>query len=150
MRHLNFPRQRPKSAPQQRLTKQQPPPWSGLYQRLQWARKRDRYLRDQPWCLACLIRNEHKSADHADHIISARMLFEYDVIEEYFYDERNFQALCRSCHNGKTANERRRLFRDFRRRTSYFIYPAATASEFRSALEQILARPNTPLSLIHI
>lgn len=68
-----------------------------------WRRVRNAYLAAHPLCEACLPAGRYTTAVDVDHIVPiaadpARRL-----------DAANLQALCRSCHNAKTAREQGRV-----------------------------------------
>jgi len=70
-----------------------------LYGR-KWRAARARHLAGEPWCRQHL-KDElgHVPANEVDHIIPHHG----DV--EIFWDESNWQSLCKSCHSAKTARE---------------------------------------------
>lgn len=76
-----------------------------FYATTTWRKCRDAFIKANPLCSHCESRGRIKAADVADHIVERR-----DGGADY--DHANLQALCSSCHNTKTAAERRK-----RRRT---------------------------------
>lgn len=64
-----------------------------------WRKERDKYLQDHPLCVEHLKRNMLMPATVVDHIIA------HKGDKELFWDKSNWQALCESCHNRKTASE---------------------------------------------
>lgn len=64
-----------------------------------WQRARARFLREQPLCVACGERHVISAATEVDHIVPHRG----DM--SLFWQESNWQPLCKSCHSAKTARE---------------------------------------------
>jgi len=62
-----------------------------------WQKVRKIYLRKNPLCVECLKEGRVESATVVDHIEPHR------GDNEKFWNEDNFQSLCESCHNRKTA-----------------------------------------------
>lgn len=71
-------------------------PRAFMYNR-QWQKARSKYLKANPLCTHCLKLGKFTPADVVDHIIPHRG----DV--STFWDKDNWQPLCTSCHNRKTA-----------------------------------------------
>ena len=69
----------------------------------QWSKARKRFLLDNPLCCRCLELGYTKAATVVDHIIPHRG----DM--NLFWDDDNWQALCKRCHDKKTASEDRLL-----------------------------------------
>ena len=65
----------------------------------QWSKARGAFLASHPWCAECARRNKHTPATAVDHIIPHR------GDTKLFWDEKNWQPLCASCHSTKTAKE---------------------------------------------
>ena len=63
----------------------------------QWRKEREYYLRDNPLCVACQRDNRLTPATVVDHIQP------HKGNQDLFWDTDNWQALCQSCHNSKTA-----------------------------------------------
>lgn len=63
-----------------------------------WQRARAAHLRKEPLCKVCLP--QVVAARAVDHIVPHRG----DMT--LFWDRNNWQSLCVSCHNAKTARER--------------------------------------------
>ena len=63
----------------------------------QWRTARTRFLRSHPLCAECMKQGNLTPATVVDHIIPHR------GDRKLFWDERNWQALCESCHNQKTG-----------------------------------------------
>lgn len=66
-----------------------------------WRRARKRFLSAHPLCEKCREQGKLVKADVVDHIIPHR------GDEKRFWDEGNWQALCKSCHDSKTMTEDR-------------------------------------------
>ena len=64
-----------------------------------WRKARDGWLREHPTCVHCLRAGRLVPATVVDHIIP------HKGNTELFWDETNWQSLCESCHNRKTASE---------------------------------------------
>jgi len=62
-----------------------------------WRNAALRYLDQHPLCVECQRQGKVTAAQCVDHIIPHRG--EYGL----FWDERNWQALCNSCHGVKTG-----------------------------------------------
>lgn len=77
----------------------QPAREAGVHYGRKWGKARLAFLADHPFCVECERHSETTVATEVDHIRphrgSARL----------FWDQRNWQALCRTCHNRKTATE---------------------------------------------
>lgn len=63
-----------------------------------WKRLRIKFLDEHPLCEECKRSGFVKEADIVDHIVPHRG----DLI--LFWDEGNWQALCKPCHDRKTAS----------------------------------------------
>ena len=63
----------------------------------QWRTARARFLCSHPLCTECMKQGKLTPGTVVDHIIPHRG----DM--KLFWDERNWQALCESCHNQKTG-----------------------------------------------
>lgn len=61
-----------------------------------WRTARKRFLKENPLCLECFKDNRLVEATVVDHIIPHR------GDKNLFWDETNWQALCKSCHDRKT------------------------------------------------
>lgn len=64
-----------------------------------WRRARDRYLAEHPLCEECLKKGIIEPAEVVDH----RIPHKGDPV--LFWDESNWQALSKRCHDRKTAKE---------------------------------------------
>ena len=65
-----------------------------------WAKARKTYLTRNPLCVTCSGRHIVRAATVVDHIIPHR------GDQKLFWDvEGNWQALCKRCHDSKTARE---------------------------------------------
>jgi 5-methylcytosine-specific restriction protein A len=67
-----------------------------------WARVSKLFLVQHPLCAECERNGRLKPATVTDHIIPHR------GDQELFWKESNWQPLCVSCHNKKSAGEQRR------------------------------------------
>ena len=65
----------------------------------QWKKIRARYLKENPLCVYCMKEGRVEPANVVDHIKPHKG--EKDV----FWDFMNWQALCKPCHDSKTATE---------------------------------------------
>lgn len=68
--------------------------WHGLYGTKRWKRERLEFLRENPFCAVC-----GRPAEVVDHIVPHR------GDEAVFFDQRNWQPLCREHHGRKTMAE---------------------------------------------
>ena len=66
-----------------------------------WNKARLRYLKVHPLCVRCQAKGKLTKATVVDHIIPHR------GDQKLFWDESNWQALCKSCHDRKTKTEDR-------------------------------------------
>ena len=64
-----------------------------------WQAFRKNYLASHPLCVECLKQGRYVQATDVDHIIAHRGNM------ELFWDEKNLQPLCHSCHSKKTNAE---------------------------------------------
>lgn len=64
-----------------------------------WQKARARYLRSHPLCVKCQSESKLVKATVVDHITPHRG----DPV--LFWDENNWQSLCKKCHDKKTWNE---------------------------------------------
>lgn len=62
-----------------------------------WQKARQQYLLSHPLCVECKRNGKYIQAKVVDHIIP------HKGNQELFWDENNWQPLCTSCHNRKTA-----------------------------------------------
>lgn len=69
-----------------------------LYSR-QWEKARRQFLLEHPLCVACEKQGIVTAATEVDHIVPHR------GDREVFWDQSQWQALCRSCHSRKTVLE---------------------------------------------
>ena len=63
-----------------------------------WRTARQRYLRRFPLCAECLRKGKLSPATVVDHIIPHR------GNERLFWDQGNWQPLCKRCHDRKTGS----------------------------------------------
>lgn len=64
-----------------------------------WQKARARYLTKHPLCVECQKAGKYVTATVVDHKIPHR------GNKKLFWDENNWQALCKPCHDKKTWNE---------------------------------------------
>lgn len=64
-----------------------------------WQVARKRHLVEHPLCVECESNGIVKAADVVDHIIP------HKGDQQLFWDESNWQSLCSTCHNRKTATQ---------------------------------------------
>ena len=64
-----------------------------------WQKARKLYLNAHPLCVHCLKEGRYTKATVVDHIVPHR------GDKKLFWDEDNWQALCKSCHDKKTGCE---------------------------------------------
>ena len=67
----------------------------------QWQKARARYLQAHPLCVKCMAEGKYVKATVVDHIQPHR------GDPALFWDENNWQALCKSCHDKKTMTDDR-------------------------------------------
>lgn len=72
-----------------------------LYKTVRWQRLRKKVLLASPLCSECARQGKITPATVVDHIVPHKGNL------ELFWDENNLQALCKSCHDRKTAKEGR-------------------------------------------
>lgn len=65
-----------------------------------WRRARKRFLRSHPLCAHCLSQGVLTPATVVDHIVPHR------GDHRLFWDEQNWQPLCKACHDRKTGSGR--------------------------------------------
>jgi 5-methylcytosine-specific restriction protein A len=66
-----------------------------------WRRARAAYLRRHPLCVSCAAAGRLEPATVVDHVVPHRG----DAV--LFWNKRNWAALCKPCHDAKTAREGR-------------------------------------------
>ena len=66
-----------------------------------WRRLSQRVRRETPLCVRCTTQGLTVVADIVDHILPVRTHWDKR------FDKTNLQPLCHSCHNKKTASDRR-------------------------------------------
>jgi len=69
-----------------------------LYDR-HWRRAREQYLLRNPLCVECLEEHKTVAANEVDHVIPHKG----DMV--LFWDEKNWQSLCKPHHSRKTHRE---------------------------------------------
>jgi len=73
--------------------------WGHLYNCSKWKRLRKSFLFSCPRCVMCVALRRQTPAKEVDHIIP------HCGDAELFWDEGNWQGLCKSCHSSKTFYE---------------------------------------------
>lgn len=68
--------------------------WKGLYKSARYQAARKSFMAAHPWCARC-----GELAAELDHIIP------HEGNMKLFYDQKNWQTLCKRCHSQKTATE---------------------------------------------
>lgn len=71
---------------------------SEFYNSRVWRKARRRFLDKNPLCVVCYENDIVSVADVVDHIVPVNMGGEK-------LEESNFQSMCTSCHNAKSARE---------------------------------------------
>ena len=66
-----------------------------------WRRARAAYLARHPLCVQCQAKGRIEPSTTVDHIVPHR------GDQTLFWDEANWAALCKRCHDAKTAREGR-------------------------------------------
>lgn len=74
-------------------------PFKYLYNTGRWKTLRKQFLQNYPLCEECKAKGTVKAAVVVDHIKP------HKGDERLFWDESNWQALCKECHDRKTAKE---------------------------------------------
>ena len=64
-----------------------------------WTKARAVFLARQPLCVACEAQDKVTAATDVDHVMPHR------GDQTLFWDESNWQPLCKPCHSRKTASE---------------------------------------------
>ncbi len=65
----------------------------------EWQKASKAFLAKNPLCVKCLEDNRLTPSTTTDHIIP------HDGNYELFWDRNNWQAMCKTCHDRKTATE---------------------------------------------
>lgn len=63
-----------------------------------WRAARKRFLRKHPLCVECMRQGKLTPATVVDHVIPHR------GNQDLFWDENNWQPLCKGCHDEKTGS----------------------------------------------
>jgi 5-methylcytosine-specific restriction protein A len=66
-----------------------------------WRKVREAYLAQHPLCAACRAQGRLVPATAVDHVVP------HHGDQRLFWDESNWQGLCKPCHDAKTAREGR-------------------------------------------
>ena len=64
-----------------------------------WRTARRKYLEAHPLCVECAKQGKYVRATVVDHIVPHR------GDQKLFWDQSNWQSLCKSCHDRKTGRE---------------------------------------------
>ena len=64
-----------------------------------WQRARKQYLTAHPLCVKCMAEGRYVRATVVDHIVPHR------GDKSLFWDQNNWQSLCKACHDKKTGLE---------------------------------------------
>lgn len=80
----------------QATASQRPDTKDSLYGR-RWKRAKTLFLNEHPLCVDCESRGKVIEATRVDHIIPHR------GDKALFWDQGNWQSMCETCHNRKTA-----------------------------------------------
>ena len=64
-----------------------------------WQKASKVYLRSHPLCVECMKLGRYTKATVVDHIVPHR------GDQKLFWDQSNWQALCKTCHDRKTLTE---------------------------------------------
>ena len=64
-----------------------------------WRNESKLYLAENPWCKSCMVAGRRVPATEVDHIIP------HKGDKKLFWDRKNWQGLCSSCHSKKTSRE---------------------------------------------
>ena len=77
-------------------------PW---YDTVRWRNERKSYLSDNPLCVHCKAEGRIKAATILDHKDPISKQPEH-MREQMFWDKNNWQGLCKSHHESKSAKEK--------------------------------------------
>jgi 5-methylcytosine-specific restriction protein A len=64
-----------------------------------WEKARKTFLQANPLCVGCQLTGRYVPATCVDHVVP------HKGDQGLFWDESNWQALCKHCHDVKTATE---------------------------------------------
>lgn len=73
--------------------------WHYLYLGSRWKRMRSEHLLNEPFCRECAKKGIRTKGNEVDHLVPHRGNL------ELFFDKKNLQTLCKSCHSRKTMAE---------------------------------------------
>lgn len=74
-------------------------PFKHLYNTSRWKKLRKQFLQEHPLCVECKFKGAIKAAIVVDHIEA------HKGDEGLFWNQSNWQPLCKECHDRKTAKE---------------------------------------------
>lgn len=72
-------------------------PYGYLYNTSRWRKLRKQFLHEHPLCVECKGEGIISPSEVVDHVKP------HEGDERLFWDESNWQALCKCCHDKKTA-----------------------------------------------
>lgn len=64
-----------------------------------WQRASKKFLQSHPLCAECMKQGRYTKATVVDHIVPHR------GDQKLFWDQNNWQAMCKTCHDKKTWDE---------------------------------------------
>ena len=64
-----------------------------------WRKAREQYLKENPLCAHCAEQGRVTAANEVDHIVP------HEGNAALFWDQDNWQELCKLCHSAKTMRE---------------------------------------------
>ena len=73
-----------------------------LYDSQKWRKARKRFLKQNPLCVYCQRSGRTSAATIVDHIVP------HKNNKKLFWNEKNWQALCKNCHDSVKAMEESR------------------------------------------
>ena len=76
-------------------------PYRSWYKTARWVKARARWLKEHPFCTDYF--GDHNGSLVVANTVDHRIPHKGD--EVLFWDEGNWQSMCRTCHNKKTAKE---------------------------------------------
>jgi 5-methylcytosine-specific restriction endonuclease McrA len=82
---------------------------TGFYQSKEWRKVRNQYIIEHPFCVECYKIGKTVEATVVDHVIQLNQKDPWDLQDGKYpdpLDTSNFQSLCQSHHNSKSAKER--------------------------------------------
>lgn len=89
---------RREEAKTQRDADREKPKYYSWYGTARWKRERVAFLQKNPLCVTCLAAGHLVKATVVDHVVA------HKGNSRLFWDQGNWQSLCKKCHDSKTAN----------------------------------------------